>query len=92
MNNQKLTTLIGFAIKSGIVNKGIDNVKPNTEVCLIAKNASENTKNKLKKYPQVKVFEIDESILSNLLNEGVKVITIKKSELSKAIINLLEEK
>lgn len=92
MNNKKLTTLIGFAIKSGIVSKGADNVNQNAEVCLISNDVSENTKSKLTKYTSIKKFEIDASIFSNLLNESVKVITIKKSELSKAIINLLEEK
>ncbi len=90
--NNKLCSYIGFAIKSGLVYIGVDNIKPNAEVCLITNNLAENSKEKINNFKNLKVFEIDQSIFDKMLNAGVKVISIKKSELSKAIVKLLEEK
>lgn len=90
--NNKLCSYIGFAIKAGLVYIGVDNIKPNAEVCLITNNLAENSKEKINNLKNVKVFEIDQSIFDKMLNAGVKVISIKKSELSKAIVKLLEEK
>lgn len=90
--NNKLESYVGFAIRAGLVAIGMDNIKPNAEVCLLSQNLAENSKDKIKNLKNLKVFEIEQSVLDKMLNEGVKVISIKRSELSKAIIKLLEEK
>ena len=92
MKDNKIYTLIGFAIKARLVRVGMDNITNSCDICLYSKSLSENGKSKLGNLHGIKIYEVDQEIFTKLFNESVKIVSIIKSELSKAISNLLEEK
>ena len=92
LKNNKIYSLIGFAIKARLVRVGMDNITKICDVCLYSKSLSENAKSKLGNLHGIKSYEVDQEIFTNFFNESVNIVSIIKSELSKSISNLLEEK
>lgn len=93
-NTKKLKTLIGFAIKSNKLKYGIDNITKKTDVVIVSMGLSDSSMQKLKRQceeNQIKLKELSINDFSTITKEGVKVITIEKSELSNAIYQLMEE-
>lgn len=96
MIKEKVKTYLGFAIKSGAVVWGIDNIlkKRNIKLILISDNLLDNSLKKLNEYIKVKKtknIKIEHSIMQYLTHkEGCKAIGVTNLSLAQAIINSYE--
>ena len=86
-------TYIGFAIKSGAVIKGMDDIlRTKKRICLIviAKSTQMNSRTKVVGFAEKKgisFVEIEDEILENLNLQGVKIVGITDKNLATAIIS-----
>lgn len=92
MKESKLATYIGFAIKSGKVIFGYDNLfksKKNPFVVIFCKTLSEKMKNKLDLFAnsrKIKLFTLENFILSDIIKrDNCKVLAICDENLANAI-------
>lgn len=97
METNKIFTYLGFALRSGICSKGSEAVKieikkNKADVVLLSDSLSENglkpIVNACKNNNTIYTI-LSSDIFSRLLKSDVKVISIKKSELSKQIIKII---
>lgn len=92
MNETKVRSYIGFAVRSRGAIFGIDNIKKAKippYLVLYDSTVSENTLKKITQYSEGKsiMFKIEEFLLSELLKrDKVKVMGITNESLAKAII------
>ena len=96
MELNKIKTYINFAIRSGAIIYGVDDIVKSKLVKLIvvSDTLSENSKQKLEKYiinKKVEKLEIKKEIFNELLqNESIKIFAITDANLAKAVnVNLL---
>lgn len=90
----KLKTLIGFAIKSNKLKYGIDNISKKAHLVLVSEELSESSLDKLKNICEKNNIShklLCKELFRKLFNEGIKAVSIEKSELSNAIYQLMEE-
>lgn len=97
MKENKLVSYIGFAIKSGKVIFGYDNLfksKQNPKIIIFCKTLSEKMKNKLDlfaKSKKIKLLTLENFILSDIIKrDNCKVLGICDENLAKVIINEIE--
>ncbi|MGN1259441.1 MAG: hypothetical protein ACI4T8_04390 [Christensenellales bacterium] len=94
MNNKeiKISPYIGFAIKSGETQIGVDNINKGAKVILYDTALAENSTNKLIKIAEeLKVNCIAVNFLKiKSIPAGIKVIAIKNASLAKQILSLLK--
>ena len=96
MDNKKLATFLGFALKARLCTKGGDAVLTEirgkkADVVLLDSTAAGNTKKMIENActtHQIRCIAIDGAILQQLCNSNCKVISIKKSGLSEQIKQL----
>ena len=97
METNKISTYLGFALRSGICSKGSEAVKleiknKKADVVLLSDSLSENglklIVNACKNNNTVYTI-LSSDVFNRLLKSDVKVISIKKSELSKQIIKII---
>lgn len=95
----KLETYLGFAIRSGNIVYGVDNIEAKiSKICLVIydRRLSENGVNKLKNVTKRNQIDtlISETTIDDLINkQNCKAIGITSKDLARAIqeLNLLEE-
>ena len=88
--NNKIVSYIGFAIKSGAVVYGADDIlksKKNSGVILYKKDINEKNLNKIKSKLKIPCLDCDEELTSFEKLSGAKVIFITDKNLSEAIIS-----
>lgn len=97
METNKISTYLGFALRSGICSKGSEAVRleiknKKADVVLLSDSLSENGLkpiiNACKNNNTVYTI-LSNDIFDRLLKSDVKVISIKKSELSKQITKII---
>lgn len=90
----KISTFIGFAIKSNKIVKGLDDLektKKRVQLVLYTTDLNENSKQKLDKLTSIKKLqtkEIDPKLLTDINIIGVKVLGITDVNLASAINKL----
>lgn len=90
----KISTFIGFAIKSNKIVKGLDDLektKKRVQLVLYTTDLNENSKQKLDKLTSIKKLqtkEIDPKLLTDINIVGVKVLGITDVNLASAINKL----
>lgn len=90
----KISTFIGFAVKSNKIIKGLDDLektKKRIYLVLYTTDLNENSKQKLDKLTSIKKIqakEIDPKLLTDINIVGVKVLGITDVNLANAIKNL----
>ena len=90
----KLKTYLGFAMKSGSLKYGNDNISKKARLIIISNDLSNGSLDKLIKrcnQNNVKVRTLNKELFSNLFKEGVKVVSVENYDLSNAIYQLMEE-
>lgn len=96
-DQKRLTAYIGFALRSGSVVKGSDAciryVRSSKLDCvLLNEHSSDNTKSMLIdscKFYKIPYYILNNNIFDELFSTNLKVIGLKKSNLSNSIIKLL---
>lgn len=98
MNENKLISYIGFAIKSGKIIFGYDNLfqsKKLPQIIIFCKTLSEKMKNKLElfaKSKKIKLLTLENFILSDIIKrDNCKVIGICDENLSHVICGEIEK-
>ena len=91
MNVNKIKAYIGFAIRSGDIIYGVDNIRTKkSDLVIISDSIAESSKNKCLqasiKYNGVFKEVSDKTIIEILNNENIKAFGIRNKELAKAII------
>ncbi len=90
----KISTFIGFAIKSNKIVKGLDDLektKKRVQLVLYTTDLNENSKQKLDKLTSIKKLqtkEIDPKLLTDINIIGVKVLGVTDVNLASAINKL----
>lgn len=97
LNINKISTYAGFAIKSGKVVFGYDNLitsKKNIKLVLICSSINDKMYNKIQGYcdgKHIKYYKFDNEILSDIIHrDNCKMLGITDESLSKAIKNELK--
>ena len=89
---QRIKTYIGFAIKSGAVIKGLDDIlRSRKKIALILASdvVKDNSMEKIQNYTKVKQIplqQVNQSVLDELNLTGVKIMGITDPNLANAII------
>ena len=91
MNQSKIKTFIGFAIKSRAIVYGVDAIKEkNVKVIFFSEGLSETSKNSCKKFAEKNSCDYyqltDEQMLELTYNEKIKAFAITNVDLANAII------
>ena len=96
MNNAKINSYIQFAVRANKVVWGLDMIKTSKQkpfIILYDKSLGANSEKQLDRYSQekeVRLVELDENYLNNLLKrQNVKLIGLLDESLSNAIIDNL---
>lgn len=90
----KISSYIGFAIKSNSVVKGLDDIlksKKRIEVIIVSFTIKENSYEKLQNFAiqkNIKVIKIDQSVFDALNISGVKILGVTDKNLASAIIKI----
>ena len=95
MQNHKIKTYIGFAVKARKVVFGLDNIltsKKSVRVIVMDKSLGESSRRKLNNYlthNEVKVVELEDISLGEdiLKRDNCKIIGINDENLAKAVID-----
>lgn len=95
MNLTKIKTYYGFAVKSGKIVYGTDNIlKAKPLAIFISEAISENAKNKLKRMCddyECCMINLDQSNMENITtNQNIMAFGITDKNLAEAIINCME--
>lgn len=91
---QKIKSYIGFAIKSGSIIKGLDDIiKSRKEVylLLILENLKENSKNKIQMYAKlntIPMINVSEDLFNELNLTSVKILGVTDPNLANAIVKI----
>ena len=86
-------TYVGFAIKSGAVIKGQDDIlrsKKRIYLIVVTKSTQTNSRDKMVNFAErkgISFIEIEDQVLENLNLHGVKIFAITDKNLASAIIN-----
>ena len=99
MENNKISTYLGFCIRSGKISFGVDNAekeKKNVYLLLVDENLGRSSLNTIKQVQEkfsCPMWIVAAGELGTLLHrESVKAVTIKDKNLAEAIIKELGEK
>ena len=96
MDNQRLKTYLGFALRARLCTKGTDAVLSNirakkADVVILENDASENTKKQIRNACSshgITLLESEDNVLFQITKENYKVISVKTSTLSEQIKQL----
>ena len=94
MQTGKVNAYIGFAIKSGSIVYGVDNIEKKKSYAIIyAEGLAEASRKRLEKVATAKNASLkmisDEEMLSLFNNSNIKAFGVKNQSLATAIINSL---